>query len=62
MEMSNLSGKKVKILVSTDEYVLEKQINDFIQKSKCPVWNIQYQCEGSPTIGGTRYSALLIYG
>lgn len=62
MEMSNLSGKKVKILVSTDAEVLEKQINDFIQESERPVWNVQYQCVGSRTTGANRYSALLIYG
>lgn len=62
MNVCNVSGKRVAILESTDASNLEIRINQFLDECGRPVWNIQYQCCGSSSSGGTRYSALIIYG
>ena len=58
MNMSNISGKKVKIISEISEFTLESAINSFLYTHK-NVWNIQYQ--HSTSNHGDRYSALIIY-
>lgn len=61
MNMSDIKGKKVKILSDYDASGLEKKINKFICECDRPIWNIQY----STTAAGAsffNFSALIIYG
>ena len=58
MNMSNVAGKKVKIIFESSEYLLEKAINQFLAEHN-NVWNIQYQHTCSNY--GVKFSALIIY-
>lgn len=61
MNISDVKGKKVKILSSTTSEELEDKINKFMEKCDRPIWNIQYQVAGTDHIL-FKYSALIIYG
>lgn len=61
MEMSDVKGKKVKILSSYDNVILEEKINTFIDNCDRPIWNIQYSIAGAGN-NYFEYSALIIYG
>ncbi len=61
MNMSDVKGKKVKILSSYDAELLEEKINTFIDKCDRPIWNIQYSTAGAGN-NLFDYSALIIYG
>lgn len=61
MNISDIKGKKVKILSSYNDGMLEDKINHFLLQCDRPVWNIQYQIAGADSCR-FEYSALIIYG
>lgn len=61
MNISDVKGKKVKILSTSDSRELEDKINEFMRQCDRPIWNIQYQVAGTDHIL-FRHSALIIYG
>lgn len=61
MNISDIKGKKVKILSSSTCTELENNINKFMSEYDRPIWNIQYQVAGTDNML-VKYSALIIYG
>lgn len=61
MNISDIKGKRVKILTSSDAERLEEMINRFIDTCDRPVWNIQYSTCASEGYY-LKYSVLIIYG
>lgn len=60
MNISDVKGKKVKILTAYSEKALEEKINEFLRESDRPIWNIQFHsCANSNYVD---YSVLIIYG
>ena len=60
MNISDVKGKKVKILSSNNSDELEDKINKFMRECDRPIWNIQYQVAGTDHIL-FRHTALIIY-